>query len=79
MNYKITDIYIACNDVILFYKNRNIYDEFKADLEYLLCKEILLSSGLRCLAYDKSNKTSLIKKIMYIYIPSFQSGDGINI
>lgn len=67
MNYKITDIYIACNDIILFYKNRIIYDEFKTDLEYLFCQEILLSSGLRCLAYDKSNKTSLLEK-NYAYL-----------
>lgn len=37
-------------------------EKFSSDLEYLICKEILLNSGLRCLGYDKKNKTHLVQE-----------------
>ena len=59
---KIKDIYTATDDILDFYKKNNIFDQFSTDLEYLICKEILLSSGLRCLEYDKKNKTHLVQE-----------------
>lgn len=64
---KIKDIYIATDDIVDFYVKNNLFEKFSVDLEYLICKEILLSSGLRCLDYDKKNKTHLVQE-NYLYM-----------
>lgn len=64
---KIKDIYIATDDIVAFYVKNNLFEKFSADLEYLISKEILLSSGLRCLDYDKKNRTHLVQE-NYLYL-----------
>lgn len=59
---KVKDIYKIVDDVILFYKENNMYKKFYDDLEYLFIKELLLSSGKRFLEHDILKKTDLLNK-----------------
>lgn len=62
VNSKINDVYKIIEDITAFYKNKNLYNSYYFDLEYLFIKEILLSSGKRFLEYDKLSGANLFEE-----------------
>lgn len=59
---RIFDIYKGIEDVIAFYKANNLYEDYYADLEYIIVRELLLSASERFLLYDNQHKTFFFKK-----------------
>ena len=68
---KIFDIYDCVSDIISFFKVNNYWEKYHEDLEYLFAKEILISSGLRCLIYDSQNQTNSIMNNYSFFIKEF--------
>jgi len=62
-NKKNADIFTVLDNVINYYKEKNLYDEFKEELEYIYTRYLLCSSFLRIVKIkDKSIKKELINK-----------------
>jgi hypothetical protein len=62
-NEKTADIFIILDDVISYYKEKNIYEEYKEELEYNYARYLLCSSLKRiCKIKDKSKRKELIEK-----------------
>lgn len=59
---RIFDIYKGIEDVIAFYKANNLYEDYYADLEYIIVRELLLSASERFLLYDNQHKTNFFRK-----------------
>lgn len=62
INERIFDIYKGIEDVIAFYKANNLYEDYYADLEYIIVRELLLSASERFLLYDKQNRTDFFRR-----------------
>lgn len=62
-NEKVRDIFIVLQNIIDFYKDRNIYDKYKEELEYLFIRIILGSSFIRIIEIEdkKLRKTILLE------------------
>ena len=68
-NYKTADIFEILKNIIIYYKNNNIYEEYKDKLEYLYIRFLLGSSFLRItkIKNKKIRKTLLNKTIYELY------------
>ena len=55
-NEKTADIIKILNNVIDYYKEKNIFEEYKVDLEYIYSRYILCSSLLRMVMIEDKNK-----------------------
>jgi len=68
-NIKNADIFIILNNILEFYKNQNIYDNYKNELEYLYIRILLGSSFLRIIKIKnkKIRKELLNKTINELY------------
>lgn len=62
-NKKNEEIFTVLDNVIEYYKNNNLYDEFQEELEYVYARYLLCSSFLRIVKIkDKSIKQELLNK-----------------
>lgn len=69
---KTKDIFLILHNILEFYKEENIYEEYKTELEYLYIRFLLGSSLLRMVKIkDKDVKTKLIKQTWGILNKSF--------
>ena len=55
-NEKTADIIKILNNVIDYYKEKNLFEEYKVDLEYIYSRYILCSSLLRMVMIEDKNK-----------------------
>ena len=62
-NEKTADIFIILDNVEKYYKEKNLYDEYKEQIEYNYARYLLCSSLKRmCKVGDKAKRKELIKK-----------------
>lgn len=62
-NRRNEDIFIVLENVINYYKENNLYDEYKAEIEYVYSRYLLCSSFLRIVKInDKKIKKELLDK-----------------
>lgn len=59
-NEKVRDIFIVLQNIIDFYKDRDIYDKYKEELEYLFIRIILGSSFIRIIEIDDKKLRKII-------------------
>ena len=71
-NERTKEIFNVLNNVIDFYKNKGIYDEYKNDLEYVYTRYLLCSSFLRMVKIkDKLTRKQLLKQTWEILNTKF--------
>lgn len=61
--HKVEQIFTVIDDIINFYKQQNIYDEYENELEYF-CVRILLCSSVHriCCIKERTERSTLIKR-----------------
>lgn len=69
-NEKTGDIFIILNNLITFYKNNNLYEKYKENIEYLFIR-ILMGSSLKRISKIKNKK--IRKKLLYKSITELYS------
>ena len=82
-NEKTADIFIILNNIIEFYKNNNLFDNYKNELEYLYIRFLLGSSFLRIVKIKnkKLRKELLNKSIneLYLKFPNWKNNKLLKI
>ncbi|MBQ6992707.1 MAG: glycosyltransferase [Clostridia bacterium] len=82
-NEKTADIFIILNNIIEFYKNNNLFDNYKNELEYLYIRFLLGSSFLRIVKIkNKKLKKELLNKSineLYLKFPNWKNNKLLKI
>ena len=76
-NERTAEIFTILNNILEFYKEKNIYDKFKIELEYMYIRFLLGSSFLRMVKIkDKKVRKDLLQKtidLLYEKFPTWKS------
>lgn len=82
-NKKTADIFIVLNNIINFYKERNLFETYKSELEYLYIRFLLGSSFLRIVKIkDKNLRRELLNKTLdklYTMFPNWKKNELLQI
>lgn len=76
-NERTAEIFIILNNILEYYKENNIYDKYKSELEYMYIRFLLGSSFLRMVKIkDKKIRKELLQKtinLLYEKFPNWKS------
>jgi len=76
-NERTAEIFTILNNILEYYKEKNIYDKFKIELEYMYIRFLLGSSFLRMVKIkDKTKRKELLQKtidLLYEKFPNWKS------
>lgn len=61
-NEKTKEIFIVLDNVIKFYKDNNLFEEYQNELEYVYVKDLLCSSLIRMLKIPNKNVRKVLLK-----------------
>lgn len=81
-NDRVKDMIYVFNDLLEFYRNRNLYNEYKSELEFLFIRFFLGNSFLRtCQIKDKNDRNKTLElslSILYDNFPNWKQNKFLN-